>query len=661
MSNWVSESEITTKLGYKILISGLSEAGKTAVKRIFFLRQHTKDVDRLSATINYERMSISIKGTPITIVDLGGQKVFVKRFLSGFSPFIFSSVKIFIFLIDVANKTTRNNAIQYFTACYENLQKYSPNAKLFVFLHKNDLVRNSPNYESIHEQLKEQFQLECPTTELSFFRTTIYRPESVIDAFGRIFELTIPNLANSELVEGRTIGRIEEYSKEDMTLRKPVKEEVKPVSMTRSLLKTAGDPEILQKLHTLMQQAIQSQSTDGISSENQVIGEEEVIEEVYSKHLEELSLGKEIVPTPGESSSQTISPTLFETSTPDDRINHLINFYNINLNQATRIVDLGYDYVFELSATSGIRIPIVLKVLLKYIPFLKSKGLKVDALYHDRILDIFAAYLEGGITETDLIKFLIYAIERPMMPVKEIVNRYFIMPKKEMIISQDKMTSPVTKRKYASIQIPIKIQTKVSDGVISLPAIKDLGVMAEIIEFNSHLTFYTENKLINSSMVPTTIAIDEIMYLLTFEMNLQALGYFKDGLKSTVIAARIIYEILQKLRKDELSNTNKIESVGNSIELVVLLDIQVEGDQFLLLDSDDTSFKIINTEQGVLIQFFKSNEAIFAITLDTLVNLPELILKLNDISLGNISSDTIDLVARIIISLIENQYASFFS
>ncbi|UCE14158.1 MAG: hypothetical protein JSV04_03020, partial [Candidatus Heimdallarchaeota archaeon] len=179
MSEWVSDSEITERLGYKILIAGLSEAGKTAVKRIFFLKQQTEDVDSLSATINYERMSLTIHDTPITIVDLGGQKIFLKRFLSGFSPFVFSSVKTFIFLIDVANKTSRNNAIQYFQSCLEKLAIFSPDAEIFVFLHKNDLVRDSPNYESIHEQLKEQFQLEY-SRKLRFFRTTIYKPETVI-------------------------------------------------------------------------------------------------------------------------------------------------------------------------------------------------------------------------------------------------------------------------------------------------------------------------------------------------------------------------------------------------------------------------------------------------------------------------------------------------
>ncbi|MHA2031632.1 MAG: ADP-ribosylation factor-like protein, partial [Candidatus Kariarchaeaceae archaeon] len=104
----MSETEVKERLGHKILISGLSEAGKTAIKRIFFLRQRAKDVDKLSATINYERLSITIRDCSITIVDLGGQKIFLQRFLTGFSPFVFSNVKIFLFLIDVSKKGTQN-------------------------------------------------------------------------------------------------------------------------------------------------------------------------------------------------------------------------------------------------------------------------------------------------------------------------------------------------------------------------------------------------------------------------------------------------------------------------------------------------------------------------------------------------------------------------
>ena len=169
MSELVSEKELSARLGHKILLAGLAEAGKTAIKRMFFLKQSSADVSKLSATVNYERISVVIKDVPITVLDLGGQKVFLKRFLSIFSPFIFSNVKALIFIIDVSNRTTRNNAVEYFTSCVQKLQTYSPDAKYFVLLHKNDLVRHWPNYESIHSQLKEEFQLTCPQ-KITFFR-----------------------------------------------------------------------------------------------------------------------------------------------------------------------------------------------------------------------------------------------------------------------------------------------------------------------------------------------------------------------------------------------------------------------------------------------------------------------------------------------------------
>ena len=130
MSEWISEAEIASRLGHKILIAGLSEAGKTAVKRIFFLKQSTEDVNQLSATLNYERLSVTIKDTPITIVDLGGQKIFLKRFLSAFSPFVFSnvntalsisagSVLTFLFILGVIK--TKVTKVRWFLSGLETL------------------------------------------------------------------------------------------------------------------------------------------------------------------------------------------------------------------------------------------------------------------------------------------------------------------------------------------------------------------------------------------------------------------------------------------------------------------------------------------------------------------------------------------------------------
>ncbi|MHA2366172.1 MAG: ADP-ribosylation factor-like protein [Candidatus Hodarchaeales archaeon] len=211
MYSWINIYDVDTTLGQKVLIAGLQEAGKTAIKRIFFLRQRAVDVDNLKATIDYERMAVKISGVPITVVDLGGQRIFIKRFLSSFGPFIFNNVKIFIFVIDVSVKSTRNNSIQYFSNCVQRLQEYSKDVGIYVFLHKNDLVKQLPNYESIHEQLKEQFQYECPN-KIRFFRTTIFEHLSVINAFGRIFELSIPSIAKSKFVDNQIIGKGEEYA-----------------------------------------------------------------------------------------------------------------------------------------------------------------------------------------------------------------------------------------------------------------------------------------------------------------------------------------------------------------------------------------------------------------------------------------------------------------
>ncbi|MFW9856946.1 MAG: ADP-ribosylation factor-like protein, partial [Candidatus Thorarchaeota archaeon] len=397
MMEWVVDSEIATRLGHKILIAGLSEAGKTAIKRIFFLKQQAEDVKNLSATLNYERMSIIIKETPITIVDLGGQKIFLKRFLSGFSPFVFSSVKIFIFLIDVANRTTRNNALQYFRGCLEKLHSFSPDAEIFVFLHKNDLVINSPNYESIHEQLKEQFQLEAPETRISFFRTTIYRPETVINSFGRIIELTLPKIARSEFVNGREIGKVEEFHEETMTLRRPTTQPVIEEELPPTETKIAGDPAVLERLQSLMKSATQKP----IRAKSDFIylgdaADEESITEATLAHIEKdntthlpwtspvagdkrdlnLSNGIKLSTKPAESdiSVSPIRPaTKAETTVLNPRVTHLIEFYRLEVDQATDIVNSGYSSIFEMATTSGVPVRLCLDIFLKYLPFIKKE------------------------------------------------------------------------------------------------------------------------------------------------------------------------------------------------------------------------------------------------------------------------------------------------
>ena len=138
-----------------------------------------------------------------------------------------------------SNKETQNNAIQYFSACIEKLEKFSPDTEIFIFFHKEDLVRKAKDYESRRTQLMELFQLSC-TKKLKFFRTTIYKPETIIDALGRIFELTIPEAANSEFVDGKTIGEIEESLMVDIPSQEEPPEIAPSISTDPVSQKSAG-------------------------------------------------------------------------------------------------------------------------------------------------------------------------------------------------------------------------------------------------------------------------------------------------------------------------------------------------------------------------------------------------------------------------------------
>lgn len=696
MSEWVSDTELTAKLGYKILIAGLSEAGKTAVKRIFFLKQRTEDVDSLSATINYERMSVTIRDTPITIVDLGGQKIFLKRFLSGFSPFVFSSVKVLIFLIDVANKTSRNNAIQYFSACLERIATYSSDAEIFVFLHKNDLVIDSPNYESIHEQLKEQFQLEHPKEPLRFFRTTIYRPESVIDAFGRIIELVIPEIAKSEFVEEREIGEIEEFHETGMTLLKPSavvsNRSVEPVTP-----KFAGDPAILSKLQHLMHSAVKihddasSQGAFFLSSaaEEETTSEtilipvevsqqpspELLVQEMANVELESPStptVTKKPV-TPIETEEELVVKR--ESVQVNPRISQFVEFFRLEADKATEIVETGYDRLFEMAAKIGVEIPLLIDIFLKYLPFIqKSQGEeKFQNITEDRLLQLFGAYLKAKLKEEDIVKCLVFIAERPEMHVEEIVHTYLLpekkKKKKKKVIKEEEK---IIKAKPAEVaQVDIPIETESIEGIITIPNVEGLGFKIDLVDdgLNANISFHLlgpigQKELIGNSKVASKITLDEIRYLLAYELNLSNMGFFEDGIGSMFFTAKIIHESIRQLQRNTLKSTKDVATkkvrkekgyLTETIEFIIPIEIEVDGKYLMLPESEQLAFTIDKAKRGFILSFVQRGFPIGQVHVIESIAISQLRGLLKEAMQLPIESEgAVDFASRVILATIKN-------
>lgn len=695
MSEWLSESELTLRLGYKVLLAGLSEAGKTAVKRIFFLKQQTEDVSDLSATLNYERLILNITGIPVTIVDLGGQRIFVKRFLGNFSPFIFNNVKAFIFLIDAENKTTRNNAIQYFASSIEKLEEFSPNAQYFVFLHKNDLVRHLPNYESIHEQFKEQFQLETDK-KLSFFRTTIYRPETVIDAFGRIFELTMPELAESDYVDGRRIGEIEEFGEKFITVvpatvperEREITPQVLPpmgqmfppkaipassansTALLESLqklmpssgrtaqsstteskppAKTAGDPSVLAKLQSLMQEGLAKQAATAQPTAQSV-------PYLSSMAVEETDSEATLTPmntaVAVEEQPSAEAPKLEVDEGLNARINHLMHFYGIDVDEAIAIAKSPYTDVFEAAATSRIPIPLVLDVVLKYIPFIKSKGLKIETFTSERILDVLGAHLRGEIKEDELLQCLVIVAENPDWEIGKIIQKFFVKPKEKAKEEERKEEEerPAIHKPPEQVQISVPVEAESQHGILTLPECQGIGFTAELTaDSNCQLFFYQERYNIGKALVSGKITVEELMYLLFYELHLP----FEGGKSSINFAARIVHGAIAKaIRPSEIELPKAAAAIETEkVQFIVPIGIEIEEDFLRIPDSPEVAFKVEVAEKGFQIMFKQRGHDIGQVTISKPMSVRQMVSLIRDVLLLPIESDeAVDFAARIIIA-----------
>ena len=180
-------------LGEKILFCGLSEAGKTAIRNLMFGGKQSQDVEGLSATINYVRQLVHLNSDrTFTILDLGGQRVFLERFLNQFSTFVFNRVNVLIYVVDCSDGTRIDSAKAYFDSALARLKQHSPSAKTVVLLHKMDLLQNTHDKIKIIKRLRNAFQRDIESP-IIFFETSIY-DSSLKDAFDEILSISFPEM-----------------------------------------------------------------------------------------------------------------------------------------------------------------------------------------------------------------------------------------------------------------------------------------------------------------------------------------------------------------------------------------------------------------------------------------------------------------------------------
>lgn len=674
MDGWIGGTEITSRFGYKIVIAGLSAAGKTAVKRIFFRKQKTEDVDKLPATVDYERMTVSISNIPITIVDLGGQRVFIKRFLNNFAPFVFSSVHILIFVIDVSTKSTLNNAIQYFASCVERINEYSPESEFFILLHKNDLVINLPNYESIHAQLKEQFQLET-TKKLRFFRTTIYTPETVVDAFGRVFEISLPDLDKSEYVNKRMIEEVEEYAEKYAALElqdaccpkcgnmfvdigegllcnfcgyKRILGEIPgshelntaPIDVDKGV---RDDPVSLSELQSQMKELLAKENVDGLDgykSRESLVIEERI--DLQSNPKPATYLHDAAVE---ETNEEAILTPITQTSTDrpekSKHVSFLTEFYGIKEEEAEKLVEGNHDESFQAAVRSGMSVGLLLNIFLKYYPYLKENNADIGII-NSKLLDLFLSYLQNKIREDDILDFMFLIAENPDYSVVEIIQKNLIESRLEKRVIETRDEIDVTKGITSEKEIG-----ELDESVIPLSENNKIGFKAEKDGTNCRLIFFHGKNRIGSNIISKFASIRELKYLLAFEVQLPV----------EMNISRFVDDYALKILKT-------MEHMFDQKEMEDILDIQESieiGGRFKspfipLLEDHNILFQVILDNEVLNILFEVNKQSVGKLEVKKHVTAMELMeyIRSKTLLLAIISENDLIFATQVVFSVIES-------
>jgi len=110
-------------------------------------------------------------------------------YLSTQQSTIFQHVGVLIYIFEVESRSVQRD-LEYYTECLQALKKFSPDAAVFLLVHKMDLVR--PPRGPVLEKKAAELRAASGDAEITVFGTSIY-DESLYKAWSRIVHTLIPN------------------------------------------------------------------------------------------------------------------------------------------------------------------------------------------------------------------------------------------------------------------------------------------------------------------------------------------------------------------------------------------------------------------------------------------------------------------------------------
>ncbi|KPA76347.1 putative ras-family member GTP-binding protein [Leptomonas pyrrhocoris] len=206
----------------KLLLMGPGGAGKTCMRSIIFDNYLPRDALRLGITISLDQSQVHIlRNLFLNLWDCGGQHRYVSEYLSRQKEYIFRYVGVMLFVFDI-NSMSRDSygasgvgsssiggggeggsattdwklpeMLNYFKEAMRYIRQYSPKAKVFVLLHKIDLIHRDMRQEIFEARKQEIMNCIDPEdgADIDFFGTSIWS-DSLYLAYSSVVRSLVPH------------------------------------------------------------------------------------------------------------------------------------------------------------------------------------------------------------------------------------------------------------------------------------------------------------------------------------------------------------------------------------------------------------------------------------------------------------------------------------
>ncbi|PSR77513.1 GTP-binding protein GTR1 [Coniella lustricola] len=205
-----SAAEVKKTKKRKVLLMGKSGSGKSSMRSIIFSNYLAVDTRRLGATIDVDLSHVKFLGNlTLNLWDCGGQEAFMENYINQQRAHVFSSVGVLIYVFDMESRDVDRDLATY-VSIVSALAQYSPTAKVFVLIHKMDLIMGNMKESVFNDRVRlvrnkttEALQnvlgtaasaSSQPLLDIQPFATSIW-DQSLYKAWSSIIHDLIPNLA----------------------------------------------------------------------------------------------------------------------------------------------------------------------------------------------------------------------------------------------------------------------------------------------------------------------------------------------------------------------------------------------------------------------------------------------------------------------------------